>query len=155
VERTGTQDLVGLKNGKHRQGQGLVEFALLLPILVLVVFGVLELGRAFFAFIAITNAAREGARVYTFRPDVTTLVNMRAAVDNEVSGSPLVRPTNISSMEVRCGNAYSLVTTDATLQACPKGQPIRVMVTYNHTLVLRLIFPQTLTLRRSAEMMVP
>ena len=39
-----------------------MEFALLLPILVLVVFGVLELGRAFFALVAITNAAREGAR---------------------------------------------------------------------------------------------
>jgi hypothetical protein len=80
---------------------------------------------------------------------------MRAAVDNELSSSPLVQPANIASMEVRCGNAYSLVTTDANLKACPKGQPIRVTVAYNHTLILRLVFPQTLTLRRSAEMMVP
>lgn len=155
MDRTGIQDKVGLTIGKHRQGQGLVEFALLLPILVLVVFGVLELGRAFFAFIAITNAAREGARVYTFRPDVTTLANMRTAVDNEVSASPLVRPANIASMEVRCGSAYTAITTDAALQACPKEQPIRVTVAYDHTLILRLVFPQTLTLRRSAEMMVP
>lgn len=152
-------DQTGIDNRhiKSRQrGQGLVEFALLLPILVLVVFGVLELGRAFFAFIAITNAAREGARTYTFRPDVTTLGNMRAAVDNELSASPLVQPSNINSVSVVCGgNTYIAVATDTTKIACPKWGPIRVTVTYNHALILRLVFPSTLTLRRSAEMMVP
>jgi Flp pilus assembly protein TadG len=155
MEQTGTQARHMIENRKPRQGQGLVEFALLLPILVLVVFGVLELGRAFFAFIAITNAAREGARVYTFRPDVTTLANIYTAIDSEVSASPLVKSTSIASREVRCGNSYAAASNDTALRACPKGQPIRVTVTYNHTLILRLVFPQTLTLRRSAEMMVP
>ena len=134
VDRAGIQDKVGLKIGKHRQGQGLVEFALLLPILVLVVFGVLELGRAFFALIAITNAAREGARVYTFRPDVTTLANIKLRLTNEVAALHWLDQRNIASIEVRCGSAYNLVTTDAALKACPKEQPIRVTVAYNHTL---------------------
>jgi Flp pilus assembly protein TadG len=128
---------------------------LLLPILVLIIFGVLELGRAFFAFIAITNASREGARVFTFRPDVTTLANITTAVDFEIGSSPMVSTSNIASIQVRCGSSYTLITTNTALKACPKEQPIRVTVTYNHNLIFRLFFPATLTLRRSAEMMVP
>jgi Flp pilus assembly protein TadG len=60
---------------KSQQGQSMLEFALILPLMVLIVIGVFDLGRAFFAYIAISNAAREGARVYTFSPDKTTIDN--------------------------------------------------------------------------------
>ena len=43
------------------RGQSLVEFALLLPLLFLVIFGAIDFGRMFFIKIALTNAAREGA----------------------------------------------------------------------------------------------
>jgi len=155
MNRIGTQHRDIYWKANPPKGQGLVEFALLLPILVLIIFGVLELGRAFFAFIAITNAAREGARVFTFRPDVTTLANVNTAVNYEIGSSPLVSTSNIASIQVQCGSAYTLVTTDAALKACPKEQPVRVTITYNHNLIFRLFFPATLTLRRSAEMMVP
>jgi len=140
---------------KLRKGQGVIEFALMLPFLVAVIFGVLELGRAFFAFIAISNAAREGTRVFTFRPDVTTIANINTAVNTEVGSTPLVSTANIASITIQCGNSYSTVSTNAQLQACPAMQPIRVTVTYNHELILRLILPQYFTLVRSAEMMVP
>ena len=45
------------------QGQALVEFAVIGLILALMLFGVMEFGRAYFASIAVTNAARDGARV--------------------------------------------------------------------------------------------
>jgi Flp pilus assembly protein TadG len=144
-----------VKNSQLGKGQGLVEFALLLPVLVLIIFGVLELGRAFFAFVAITNASREGARVYTFRPNVTTITNINTAVYSEIGSTPLVNSANVGSITIQCGSSYLQVTTDAALRACPTWQPIRVTVTYNHDLLLRLVFPQTITLRRSAEMMVP
>jgi len=137
------------------KGQGLVEFALLLPVLVLMIFGVLELGRAFFAFIAISNSAREGARVFTFRPDVTTMADINAAVNSELGSSPLVDKTKITSIQIQCGNSYTTVANDTALKACPKFQPIRITVTYSHDLIVRLFFPATLTLRRSAEMMIP
>jgi Flp pilus assembly protein TadG len=40
-----------------------VEFALLLPVLLLIVFGVIDFGRALNAQITLTQAAREGARL--------------------------------------------------------------------------------------------
>jgi hypothetical protein len=50
--------------GRHRsQGQTLVEFALVLPIFLLVVFAVIDGGRYIFLSSALSNAAREGARL--------------------------------------------------------------------------------------------
>jgi Flp pilus assembly protein TadG len=47
---------------RHRRGQSLVETALVLPVLALLTFGLLDFGRAYYFQVAITNAAREGAR---------------------------------------------------------------------------------------------
>jgi Flp pilus assembly protein TadG len=44
------------------RGAAAVEFALLLPLLLLIVFGVIDFGRAINAQITLTQAAREGAR---------------------------------------------------------------------------------------------
>jgi hypothetical protein len=53
--------------GRHRRdrsrGQALVEFALAIPIVLLLMLGILDLGRAVFAYNSVANAARTGARV--------------------------------------------------------------------------------------------
>ena len=51
--------------GRERRagGQSLVEFALVLPIIVLLVAAFVEIGRAVFAYNTIANAARQAARV--------------------------------------------------------------------------------------------
>ena len=46
----------------RRRGDSIVEFAILAPTLVLILFGVLELGRVVDAWLVVHNAAREGAR---------------------------------------------------------------------------------------------
>jgi hypothetical protein len=45
------------------RGQGLTEFALVIPIFLLIIIALFDLGRAVFAYNTLTNAAREGARV--------------------------------------------------------------------------------------------
>jgi hypothetical protein len=45
------------------RGQALVEFALAIPIVLLLMLGILDLGRAVFAYNSVANAARTGARV--------------------------------------------------------------------------------------------
>lgn len=47
-----------------------MEFALVLPLLILVMLGVVDLGRLFHSSITITNAARVGARYGALRPDI-------------------------------------------------------------------------------------
>src|SRR6188472_2359657 len=45
------------------RGQSLVEFAMVLPILLLVVFGVFDVGRLVYTNSVLSQAAREGARL--------------------------------------------------------------------------------------------
>lgn len=46
-------------------GQSLTEFALILPLLILLLFGIVDLGRGIYAYNTIANAATQGARVAT------------------------------------------------------------------------------------------
>jgi hypothetical protein len=53
-------------------GQSLVEFALVFPLLILFLFGLFDLGRAVYAYNTVANAAREGARVATVNQILTS-----------------------------------------------------------------------------------
>ncbi|HQJ51071.1 MAG: TadE-like protein [Chloroflexi bacterium ADurb.Bin180] len=46
----------------HQRGQEMVEAAFILPILILLLLIVVDLGRAFYTYITVIDAAREGAR---------------------------------------------------------------------------------------------
>jgi len=48
------------------RGATAVEFALLLPVLLLLLFGIIDFGRALNAQITLTQAVREGARLASF-----------------------------------------------------------------------------------------
>jgi Flp pilus assembly protein TadG len=55
-----------------RRGQALVEFALILPFLLLLLLGVVEMGRAWNAKQVLTDAAREGARLSVIADQTVT-----------------------------------------------------------------------------------
>ena len=63
-----------LRRPGRSTGQGLVEFALVLPIFILLVVSLFDLGRAVFAYNTLTNAAREGARLAIVNQDIPTIV---------------------------------------------------------------------------------
>ncbi|MCM3709080.1 TadE/TadG family type IV pilus assembly protein [Sporosarcina luteola] len=48
---------------KSQRGQALVETALILPILLILLFGITDLGRVFHAYLTLDHAGREAARV--------------------------------------------------------------------------------------------
>lgn len=50
------------------RGQSLIELVLLLPLLLVLIVGALEVGRLFFTKMVITNAAREGAYCFSVNP---------------------------------------------------------------------------------------
>jgi Flp pilus assembly protein TadG len=50
------------KGAKSKTGQGMVEFALTLPVLMLLMLGIIQFGRLLFTYSAVTTAAREAAR---------------------------------------------------------------------------------------------
>ena len=64
----------GREKGKQRRrerGQSLVETAVVFPILLLLLAATVDFGRAFDAYIVLTNAAREGARFGSTNPEMT------------------------------------------------------------------------------------
>jgi Flp pilus assembly protein TadG len=107
------------------QGQDAVEFALIFPILFLIVLAILDLGRATYYISALHNAAREGARFASVFPD------------DEEAILQVVRNFTIGMDE-------AAVTPDVEY---PDEDTVRVTVTYNMTLVNAILFggPYTLS----------
>ena len=56
------------QGNKHEKGQSLVEFALALPILILILSGLVDIGRVYFAFIFLEEAAAEAALFLSIEP---------------------------------------------------------------------------------------
>ena len=67
-------------------GAALVEFAVILPVLILLVFGTIEFGRAYNAKVTLTHAAREGVRSLAVTQD--PVVAESVARDAASSKSP-------------------------------------------------------------------
>ena len=72
------------KQNKDRKGQALVEFALALPLLLFLVLGVLEFGRAFKIKLVMTNAAREGTHYFMYHKD-DYKINFANTIDTVVA----------------------------------------------------------------------
>jgi Flp pilus assembly protein TadG len=77
---------------RRRRGQGLVEFALILPVLLLIIVGTMEFGRFLFVYVSIANAAREGARFGMANPTGSVDMTIEEAARTHVS---LVDPSEV------------------------------------------------------------
>ncbi|MHB8587654.1 MAG: TadE family protein [Candidatus Dormibacteraceae bacterium] len=74
--------------GRRTSGQAMVEFAITLPILVLLVAGVLELGRGYVFAIATSDAARDAARYAAGKTSATNgpgLANMCSLITADLA----------------------------------------------------------------------
>ena len=128
-------------------GQSMVEFALVLPMFLLLIFGVLDFGRAVYADSTITNAAREGARFAIITPFPTSAVQAKV----QQYAATLSIPT--SDVSVSC------VTADGTnnCQNAQAGDQVTVAVTYTYVPVVVNIADFTgpsLTMTAQATMVV-
>jgi Flp pilus assembly protein TadG len=69
------------------RGAAVVEFAIVLPVLLLLVFGIIDFGRALNAQIALTQAAREGARLDALnQPNLVTRTRAAAGALGSAAG---------------------------------------------------------------------
>lgn len=69
------------------KGQSLVEFALVLPIILLLFMAMFDFGRAIFAFNTVSNAARFGARVAIVDQNLTAgISNAAQAAADQATG---------------------------------------------------------------------
>jgi len=112
-----------MKHRKGEKGQSLLEFALIVPILLIILAGVLDLGRLYYTYVSITDAAAEGASYAAIHPQA----NERAEVlqrAQEASGALVqIDPTMV---QVDC-------------PAVAAGAPITVTVSYSFTVATPLL----------------
>lgn len=68
---------MGRPRDRNERGAALVEFAVVAPLLLLLVFGIVDLGRALYTHVTIQEAAQEGALYGSFSPGNHALVVQR------------------------------------------------------------------------------
>jgi Flp pilus assembly protein TadG len=125
-------------------GQGLVEFALLLPVFLLMIMIAVDLSRAAYYYSAVYNAAREGARYGVVHWNDASRVN----------------DTINEARRLAAGLGDDLVVTPAFLDTDGDGSSdvVQVTVTYSFetaTPILSMLLgsaTQSLTLRSQATM---
>ena len=150
---------------QKQKGQDLMEFALVLPILLLIIFGVLDLGRLFHSAITVTNAARVGARFGALRrdiyncdptdPDCIYICNPNCGPDyfiNVTRNEAINNGIDLSSapVEVNCIDG-----SIGTSNVCDYGDSFQIKVTYDFDLVIgELIGLSQIQIVRAVEMLV-
>ena len=157
-EDSRSQMFLGKRNIRSRargeRGQSLVEFALIAPLFLVLVFAIVDFGMGFHAWITVTNSAREGARF--------------AAVGAPAAGAASCSPLpGAGTIERRvCDTASTLDETKMTLTVTnAQGQPgesVVVDVDYQYDLITPLaglvqfisgnVLDQTITFSSSADM---
>jgi hypothetical protein len=92
--------------GPRDRGAAAVEFALLLPVLLLLLFGIIDFGRAINAQITLTQAAREGARLAALGQSSSAVTSRAQAAADPLSP---VTVTVTSSCPVNAGSGVDAV----------------------------------------------
>jgi hypothetical protein len=85
-----------MKHSRLRGGQrsqALIEFALVSPVLLLLLFGIVDIGRAIFYYDTLNHAAREGARsAIRASSQLPTNADVLATVTAQMVGVPVTAP---------------------------------------------------------------
>lgn len=124
---------------RDERGQAMTEFALVLPILLLILMGIVEFGRIFHAYIVINEAARDAVRYVSV-----------AASESEVRDVILQDSQSLDETRV----AFTISPGETYRRS---GQPVTVQVTYPVQLitpVLNFVLPNpvnvtaTMTMRK-------
>lgn len=120
---------------RANRGQGLVELALIFMVIIVILFGIIDGGRAFITTLTLENAAAEGAAYASMHPDDEDGAKARAI--NECAGSQVVDP----------GRVTSSIDSPPYIGG---GQTITCTVSYNFDLLFGVLGDTSLNIRRSA-----
>ena len=80
-----------LKEGRRERerGQGLLEFAMVIALLLLLIFGIIDFARVFFGYATMANGVREGARYGIVHPEDEAGMKAAARAMMVVVGAPV------------------------------------------------------------------
>jgi Flp pilus assembly protein TadG len=144
---------------RDQHGAAVVEFALIAPLLIMLVFGIIDYGYMLNRDTMLNNAVRDGARVASLDGSYSEIVS---SVTSELQsvGIPTTSPT--TTITVDCikvdGTACAVNGVAATYDAAAvSGSTAIVKVTYKHswlTPVLGVVGSSSVTLSQETRMRV-
>jgi Flp pilus assembly protein TadG len=135
---------------KKIRGQGLVEFAFMLPILLLLTVGALNLGVAFYVKVVMENSAREGAYFMVYHTEdgkANGFALAKDATQREGQDSGVAIPDD--DIVVKCMQG---VTEN---NDCPSGSTVVVTVNHELPLMVDIFSYGPLQMVNEARMLIP
>jgi len=131
--------------GRSERGTAVVEFALIAPLLFLIVFGIIEFGRILNGYNQLTQLAGQGARAATVNrnPDGTAIAAASGTVDDSDCGGATY------SIQCQLSKYYAQNDSLSNVTACivntaqnpfptNPGQPVTVKVSYQYNFTVGL-----------------
>ena len=106
-----------------RRGQGIVELAISMPLLLLLLLGTIDIGRVFYDYIQLRNAVREGAGYGARMPNDTAGIALRVnrhgipgntSISVACTGNCTTTngvPNGVGTIEVTASHTFTPVTT--------------------------------------------
>lgn len=137
VDRNGSSTKWNKSGLRFKVGQGLVEFALGITFMMILLAGVMDLGRAFFTYISMMDAAQEGASYGSISPLDVSGIRQRV---RETSSGPIAFATFPDDK----------IDILATGSVCA-GDGIKVIVEYDFEFVAPFLSGTTLPLSAEVE----
>lgn len=137
-----------------------MEFAFLLPLLFALVFGVIDFGRALYAYHFVSNAAREATRWASVRGNTCQgLTGCDASDSDIISYVASIAPMGIDSSSSRLSAATTWVAPPNNLAICttfPKspGCAVKVQVSYVFKFVLPFLPTSGYTMTSTSQMII-
>jgi TadE-like protein len=97
----------------NERGVAAAEFALLLPVFLMILFGIIEFGMLMYGREIVTNAAREGARAgIVIGPNKLTAGDITTIANNYLTGTG-INPANVTFTPTGAGGARPATLTVA------------------------------------------
>lgn len=116
---------------RNSRGAAAVEFAIVLPVLLLLVMGIIEFGLLMKDYLAVSHASREGARYAAVLPyDSSFMSNVRARV-KDASGGITLEDSDITV----CYYKQPSGTPSTDFSNVASGDEVEVTTTYAHSFV--------------------
>jgi Flp pilus assembly protein TadG len=138
---------------RRSRGQSLVEFALVLPIFLLLFMAIMDFGTAVFTYNSLTNAAREGARLAIVNQDTASVIQR---AENQVS----IAEINAPNVTIDFYHVATNGTPDTSSTCSPAAVGCLAVVTFESTyrpitpIIGRILFKNGVTLSAQSVLTV-
>jgi hypothetical protein len=132
---------------RKTRGQSLVEFAIVLPLFLLILAGIVDFGMGLYTSITVTNAAREGARLGVVDDNP---VDIEARVRAAATG---LDPTKLT-VTLSCKEASGSTWVACSGSGWDPGDSLVVKADYIYRMIWPLAFGTQIPITTTVEMRV-